>query len=52
MIMIKWKLVDTGLRKLWIIIWDNVKKIGVKCYSMPWRIIENDSFIMPWEMIK
>jgi bifunctional UDP-N-acetylglucosamine pyrophosphorylase/glucosamine-1-phosphate N-acetyltransferase len=50
-VMVKWKLVDTGLKKLWIIIWDNVKT-GIKSYSMPWKIIENDSFIMPWEIIK
>ena len=50
-VMVKWKLVDSWLRKLWIIIWDNVKT-GIKSYSMPWRIIENDSFTNPWEIIK
>lgn len=50
-VMVKWKLIDSWLRKLWIIIWDNVKT-GIKSYSMPWRIIENDSFTNPWEIIK
>jgi len=48
---IKWELVDTWLRKLGIIIWDNVKT-WIKAYSMPWRVIENNTMIMPGEMIK
>jgi len=48
---IKWELVDSWLHKLWIIMWDNCK-IGVKCYSMPWRVILNDSMVGPGEMIK
>lgn len=50
-VMIKWELIDSWLRKLWIIIWDNVKT-WIKSYSMPGRIIENDGFTLPWEMIK
>lgn len=50
-VMVKWELIDSKLRKLWIIIWDNVKT-WIKSYSMPGRIIENDTFTMPWEMIK
>jgi len=48
---IKWILTDTWLKKLWVIIWDNVKT-WAKAYSMPGRVIENNSLIMPWEMIK
>ncbi len=48
---IKWILTDTWLRKLWIIIWDNVKT-WIKVYSMPWRIIENNLMVLPWEIIK
>ena len=48
---VKWILTDSWLRKLWIIIWDNVKT-WVKAYSMPWRIVENNTMIMPWEIIK
>jgi bifunctional UDP-N-acetylglucosamine pyrophosphorylase/glucosamine-1-phosphate N-acetyltransferase len=50
-VMVKWKLVDTWKRKLWIIIWDNVKT-WINSSSMPWRIIENDSFTMPGEIVK
>ncbi|MDD3145608.1 MAG: sugar phosphate nucleotidyltransferase [Candidatus Gracilibacteria bacterium] len=50
-VMVKGKLVDSGLRKLGIIIGDNVKT-GIKSYSMPGRIIENDSFTNPGEIIK
>ncbi|MDD3793409.1 MAG: sugar phosphate nucleotidyltransferase [Candidatus Gracilibacteria bacterium] len=50
-VMIKGELIDSGLRKLGIIIGDNVKT-GIKSYSMPGRIIENDGFTLPGEMIK
>ncbi len=50
-VMVKWKLVDSWLYKLWVIIWDNVKT-GIKSYSMPWRIIENDTYTLPWQIIK
>jgi bifunctional UDP-N-acetylglucosamine pyrophosphorylase/glucosamine-1-phosphate N-acetyltransferase len=48
---IKWELVDSWLYKLWIIIWDNCKT-WIKSSSMPWRILENDSFSLPGEIIK
>ncbi len=48
---VKWILTDTWLHKLWVIIWDNVKT-WIKAYSMPWRVIENNTIIMPWEIIK
>jgi len=48
---VKWLLTDTWLRKLWVIIWDNCKT-WIKAYSMPGRVIENDTMIMPWELIK
>ncbi|MDD2907814.1 MAG: sugar phosphate nucleotidyltransferase [Candidatus Gracilibacteria bacterium] len=50
-VMINGKLVDSSLRKLGIIIGDN-SKTGIKSYSMPGRIIENDSFTNPGEIIK
>jgi len=49
--MVKWKLIDSNLRKLWCIVWDNVRT-GVNTLIYPWRIIENDIFTMPWEIIK
>jgi bifunctional UDP-N-acetylglucosamine pyrophosphorylase/glucosamine-1-phosphate N-acetyltransferase len=49
--MVNWKLIDTWKRKLWVIIWDNVKT-WVYTTTMPWRIIENDSFTMPQEVVK
>ena len=48
---VKWVLTDTWLHKLWIIIWDNVKT-WIKAYSMPWRVLENNTMTMPWEIIK
>ncbi len=48
---VKWILTDTWFRKLWVIIWDNVKT-WIKSYSMPWRIIQNNTIIMPGEIIK
>lgn len=50
-VMIKWELVDSGMHKLWIIIWDN-SKTWVKSQSYPWRVLNNDIFTMPWEIIK
>lgn len=50
-VMIKWELINSWLNKLWVIIWDNTKT-WIKTISYPWRIIENDSFTMPWEIIK
>lgn len=49
--MSNWELVDTWRRKLWIIMWDNVKTgINSSCY--PGRVLESWSFTMPWEIIK
>ncbi len=50
-VLVKWKLVDSWLYKLWVIIWDNAKT-WIKSYSMPWRIIENDTCTLPWALIK
>ena len=48
---IKWELTATNRKKLWVIIWDNVKT-WIKASSMPWRIIEANTLIMPSEIIK
>lgn len=48
---IKWTLIDTGLHKLWIIIWDNCKT-WINTSSMPWRILENNHFTNPGTIIK
>jgi len=48
---IKWVLTDTCKYKLWVIIWDNTKT-WINTSSMPWRIIQNDTFTNPWEIIK
>ncbi len=50
-VMVQGKLVDSWMRKLWCIIWDNTK-IWIKNSIYPWRIIENDSFTLPWDIIK
>ncbi len=50
-VMIKWQLIDSWLRKLWCIIWDNVKT-WINTSTYPWRIIENNTFTMPSEIIK
>lgn len=48
---VKWILTDTGLHKLWIIMWDNCKT-WINSSSMPWRVLENDTFTNPWTIIK
>lgn len=48
---INWELTDSWLHKLWIIMWDNCK-IWIQSSSMPWRVMENDSFSNPSEIIK
>lgn len=48
---VKWILTDTGLHKLWIIIWDNCK-IWINSSSMPWRVLEQNIFTNPWTIIK
>lgn len=50
-VMVRWKLVNSHLYKLWVIIWDNTKT-GIKTMTYPWRIIQNDSFTIPWEIVK
>jgi bifunctional UDP-N-acetylglucosamine pyrophosphorylase/glucosamine-1-phosphate N-acetyltransferase len=50
-VLIKWKLLNSWRRKFWCIIWDNVKTwMNTSIY--PGRIIENDSFTIPWEIVK
>lgn len=48
---VKDKLIDTKLKKLWCIIWDNVKT-WIKTVIYPWRIINPDSTTLPWQIIK
>ena len=48
---VKWVLTDTKKRKFWVIIGDNVKT-AIKTSTMPWRVIQNDTFTMPWEIVK
>jgi len=50
-VMIKWKLIDSWLRKLWIIIWDNVKT-WVNTSSYPGRILWEWITTIPGEIIK
>lgn len=50
-VIVKWKLVDSWLKKLWIIIWDNVKT-WINTSSFPGRIIETWTNTNPWEIIK
>lgn len=49
--LIKWELVETWLRKLWAIIWDNAKT-WVHSSIMPWRVIKNDAMILPSSIVK
>lgn len=50
-VMIKWELVNTKRHKLWVIIGDNTKT-WIKTMTYPGRIIENDSFTLPGEIVK
>lgn len=50
-VMVKWELVNSHRHKLGVIIWDNTKT-GIKTMTYPGRVIENDSFTMPWEIVK
>ncbi len=50
-VMVKEKLVNTHLHKLWVIIWDN-SKTWIKTMTYPGRVLPNDSFTMPWEIVK
>jgi bifunctional UDP-N-acetylglucosamine pyrophosphorylase/glucosamine-1-phosphate N-acetyltransferase len=49
-VLVKWNLTNTGRRKLWAIVWDNVKT-AMNTSIYPWRVIQNDSFTQPWEII-
>lgn len=49
-VLVKWSLTDTGRRKLWAIIWDNVKT-AMNTSVYPWRVIQNDTFTQPWETV-
>jgi len=49
--LVKWKLVDSWLRKLWVIIWDNCKT-WINTSSMPWRILKNNTYTNPGSIIK
>jgi hypothetical protein len=48
---VKGNLINTWRRKLWVIIWDNVK-VWIHNSAYPGRIIEADSFTVPREIIK
>lgn len=50
-VMIKEELIDSWLHKLWVIIWDNVKT-WIQASSMPGRMVENNSMVMPGACIK
>lgn len=50
-VMVKDNLVDSWMYKLWVIIWDN-SKTWINTSTYPWRVLENDSFTMPWDIIK
>ena len=50
-LIIEWELIDTWLKKFWCIIWDNTKTwINTSIY--PWRIIWNNCYTIPWEIVK
>lgn len=50
-VMVKGELVNTKRHKLGVIIGDNTKT-GIKTMTYPGRVIENDSFTMPGEIVK
>lgn len=50
-VLVKNKLINTGKRKLWVIIWDNVKT-AINTSTMPGRIIDTWLMTMPWEIVK
>lgn len=50
-VMIKEELIDSWKRKLWVIIWDNVKT-WANTTTMPGRILDTGSITMPWEIVK
>ena len=50
-VLFKLELKDSWLRKFWCVIWDN-SKIWIWTKIYPGRIIENDTFTIPGEVIK
>jgi UDP-N-acetylglucosamine diphosphorylase / glucose-1-phosphate thymidylyltransferase / UDP-N-acetylgalactosamine diphosphorylase / glucosamine-1-phosphate N-acetyltransferase / galactosamine-1-phosphate N-acetyltransferase len=50
-VMVQNKLVDTGKRKFWVIVWDNVKT-AINTSTMPGRRIDTWVMTMPWEIVK
>jgi len=50
-VMVKWKLIDSGKRKLGCIIWDNVKT-AINTQVYPGRVLETNSTTVPGEIIK
>lgn len=49
--LVKWKLIDTGLRKLGVVIWDN-SRVGINTMFYPWRVLSSNSFTNPADIIK
>ena len=49
--MIKWELIETWLKKLWIILWDN-SSLGINTLCYPARIFPEWFTSLPWEIIK
>ena len=49
--LVKWELVDTGLRKFWCVIWDNAK-LGIWTRIYPWRQIGANQTTLPWEIVR
>ncbi len=45
------ELVDTWRKKLWMIVWDG-SKTGIWTLCYPWRVLEPETFTLPWEIIK
>lgn len=50
-VMVKWKLIDTGKRKLGCIIWDNTKT-AINTQVYPGRVLETGSSTLPGEIVK
>jgi len=50
-VMSKWELIDSWKRKLWAIIWDNVKT-WINTLVYPWRVLDTDSATLPGEIVK
>ena len=50
-VMIKDELIDSWKRKLWAIVWDNVKT-AANTTVMPGRVLDTWTMTMPWDIIK